>query len=1075
MITKAIKRTLIFSFVFIGLLLIIQKDDTQAANETDQNVTMLPNGDFWFETTDTTATSNITWRTIGFTVRRDECEDGNPLKDGEYTYFWLKDGQKDETPHPNGKTTVVFKLTKKQVNTALEKKRFQEIQEDDLLYLNGIFKVSNGKTEGPFYTLHDIKNAENWNNKEDFKDRFNIQVKYKPGPDTYPVTITYQLYQSGNKKEIERTEKAQLKTHGRFVTNYENIPISKEEKGEKYYLYRVYYQDLPKKTVLGNRKTETNPYLDWDSYLDEIKKYVRDREFYMQAAAPGESLNIVALYRRFPLKEEDENKSEVTKDYEEIDPTGVIGADNRGNEAYDVSNGIPGTEAVYANVFTSKYLAGSKFIRKYGKKIYNVKVSVTYNLSWEEKDPKTGKLVPRTKDVPMNYTYQVEREYSYWTIESLGIYALDKAVVRNAALDRGSVTLIPLGYSPLAVSYTHSEKEADHLLEPVTKGETVAVSLSPISISDNTVPDNSFKTEAEANVNQIKCKNDKLIFNGETIMSPAIQEKKTEIPKEIPSGLLEVGENVLYKSGIMIPASKANGEYESSGIVYYKAVAELKPASVGTEIPLSEINPVTVHTPVVCDGMVQDNRSDNQMIAPDIGRASLVLDRPFYVTLPTTGNHRYIQGYGYRDYGKYTGGREVKFTFDTYKGSSAAGLFIPQNTWTSVTENNLFYLPTWVPEGKYEIRYRSTAINAAANDGCGKTEYLANTELSNYAAEDNSMVQISGRIYGLNIYDVTDYPMWEKVFRLPNSLKRTDFCYTVGTKNQNGESNGQNPKYTITMVNGSHPIYKNQGILKTGYITRFSLTTVGSMADSDDYVRINPKFYFVDKNGKNRREADIYYTESFNGKEHILVKMGGNLDLENAKTLKTGDPYLGIPESELKRTAYYEGVSLTKWKSQAQKIYHFMNIMLPSALRTFAGFLDSIPHTVTERQVASSVQRWYGEYYLPAEIHVVPKGYDINGYALHHGGLDYHEDFWLKEGYIIVNFDIVTIKDGELNLSYINAVNSEKGCCNMWKREGYQYQKTSYPGINFKFQDGDYVIYYANHSVWEDYLSSGTH
>lgn len=47
--------------------------------------------------------------------------------------------------------------------------------------------------------------------------------------------------------------------------------------------------------------------------------------------------------------------------------------------------------------------------------------------------------------------------------------------------------------------------------------------------------------------------------------------------------------------------------------------------------------------------------------------------------------------------------------------------------------------------------------------------------------------------------------------------------------------------------------------------------------------------------------------------------------------------------------------------------------------------------------------------------------------------------------------------------------------CNMWNREGYQYQKQSYKGITFNFQDGDYVIYYANKNVNEDWTSSGTH
>ena len=93
------------------------------------------------------------------------------------------------------------------------------------------------------------------------------------------------------------------------------------------------------------------------------------------------------------------------------------------------------------------------------------------------------------------------------------------------------------------------------------------------------------------------------------------------------------------------------------------------------------------------------------------------------------------------------------------------GTFVPKNTWTSVGEDTQFYLPTWVTEGKYTIDFRSIAINAKANSVTNKTETLANLELNNYVATDTVDVEVSGRIYGLYLYDITDYPMWENVFR----------------------------------------------------------------------------------------------------------------------------------------------------------------------------------------------------------------------------------------------------------------------------------------------------------------------
>lgn len=1047
-------------------------------------------GDFTFATIDTKATTDILWNTIGFTVCR-EPTSGYPRKntDGDsktqdWAYFDLKQGQKHQYDVGDGvHVQVTFTFNKDQINAAFKNTKLDEIKDNDKIYFNGVFDIIYNGTEDRkniYYNLtgkpYGIATAETWANPNDFNDHFDLPALFTYGTDNKePITVERRIYSNGTSTVYDSTDYPKQTKNTTFSTDWHNVAKKVDTNGKEYYLYRLYYINLrDSKKIIGNRKTSVSPYLSPAEYNTAVS-YLRDREYTVK----DKGLKIVALYRRFTEKET-EKEGSISREFETIDPTGLIKADSRGNEAYDVLEGIPGTESVYANVSVNKYLSGYIFKKKEGTKLYPVTVTKTYTLKWTEKGEDGKPDIPHTDIRTVPKTYYIERKYSYWYIDFLGVYGLEKATVANDALPGGSITLTPSGYSLPAVTYTNSTAEADHIIEPKVR---ITAPLSQTISGGNTepsIPEDDLKSYAEMAVDKIWCRNDKLTFNGQTIMSDTKKEEKTETPAAIPEGTEEIGENVFYKAGLVIPGNKANGEYESSGSVSYKPVVSIcnggfEPFETDTNYEIDDLNPIVVHTPVVCDGMVQDNRSDNQMLTPDAGRASLVLDRPFNVTLPTTGGHRFIQGYGYRDYEKYIADREVKFAFDVYKGSSAAGTFIPKNTWTSVAENTSFYLPTWVTEGRYEIRYRSTAINAAANNGNGQTEDLANISLSNYVAEDSSIVQISGRIYGLSIYDVTDYPIWEKVFRLPNSLKLTGFRYNVGTRNQNGESNGQNSKYTLTMVNGSHPHYKNQGILKTGYMTRFSLTTVGSMADSDDYVQIIPKFYFVDKNGKSRQEADIYYTESFNGKEHTLVKMGGKVDLENSKSIKTGDPYLGIPENELKRTAYYEGIPLRKWKSQTKKIYNFKNILLPSSLRTFIGSADTIPQMITEKQIASSVQNWYGEYYLPAEVHIVPKGYDITAYALRHGGLDYHESFWLKEGYIIVNFDITTVKDGEPNLSYINAVNSEKGYCNMWQREGYQYRKTNYDGINFQFQDGDYVIYYANRSVKEDYLSAGTH
>jgi hypothetical protein len=1062
----------------LALSIITYADDDDEKPDLRMNT---ETGEITFTTRDTKSTSKIRWSTIGFTVRRD-ISDGFPRKDKEYAVFKLKDGQKTSVPGTDGKVYVTFTFNIDQVNKAFSKTKLDEVKENDIIYFNGVFHTVYGDKENDvdYYNLsgkpYGIATAESWNDPNDFNDRFDLPLIFHYGTkNKEPITIERRIYSNGTSTEYDTKNYTAQTKNTTFKTNSAKIPDHIE--GTKYYLYRLYYINLrePKKNV-GNRKTDINPFLSASEYTTAIS-YLRDREYTVK----DKGLKIVAMYRKFSEKLPSETEDNMSREVEMIDPNAVVSADTRGNEAYDVLEGVPGTESLYVNVKTSKYLSAYNFIKKSGTKVYPVNVKKNYTLTWTETDS-GGQKHNRSSTVPITKTYYIERKYSYWYIDALAVYGLDKAIVINDALPDGIEIMNPSGYTAPLVSYTNSTVERDHLVTPLRDGEVKEIVLPGETINGSStepsIPSEDWKDKAENALVKIKCKNDKLIFNGQTIMSDIEMDEETSNPIAIPEGQEEIGQNVFYKSGLVIPGIRANEEYSSEGIVAYKPVVNIGNESsfeIEEQYEISDINPVVVHTPVVCDGMVEDNRKDNQMITPDTAFASLVLDRPFYVTLPTTGSHRDIIGYGYQDYSKYISSKQIKFAFDVYKGGSTTGTYISKNTWTSVAENTLFYVPTWVPEGRYEIRYRSTAINAAANDGLEKVEDLANISLDNYVAEDSSIVQISGRIYGLNIYDVTDYPIWEKVFRLSNSLKMTGFKYTVGTNDQNGNNSGQDAKYTLTMVNGSHPEYKNQGILKTGYMTRFSLTTVGSMAESDDYVRIQPMFYFVDRNGNNRQEVDIYYTETFAGKENTMVKMGGNIDLENVKSIKTGDPYLGIPESDLERTSNFEEVTLKHLKAQIKKVYNFMNIMLPSSLRTFIGRIASSPQLVTEAQVATSVQKWYGEYYLPAEVHIVPKDFNVTQYAINNGGLNYKESFWLKDGYIIVNFDITTVKDGALNLSYINERNSPNGYCNMWKREGYQYQKTSYGGITFYFQDGDYIIYYANKNVNGDWTSRGTH
>ena len=91
--------------------------------------------------------------------------------------------------------------------------------------------------------------------------------------------------------------------------------------------------------------------------------------------------------------------------------------------------------------------------------------------------------------------------------------------------------------------------------------------------------------------------------------------------------------------------------------------------------------------------------------------------------------------------------------------------------------------------------------------------------------------------------------------------------------------------------------YKDRAV-KLGYSIKFEIKTIGNYYDQDDFVRIMPSFAFVDKDGKNRREVDLYYSTA----NDPLIKVGSTKDTM-AHTMKLDFKYRGINLSEFTNAA----------------------------------------------------------------------------------------------------------------------------------------------------------------------------
>ncbi len=874
------------------------------------------------------------------------------------------------------------------------------------------------------------------------------------------------IYLTSSGTKIKEVDKGEHATGSEVQHTFE---ATLTHGGEAYELIRSY--------ITNNNKPQEQLFV-------QEKSDSKLRERFILVGSGGS--NIIGIYKS-ANGGTDEEQPGATKEAEMMNPSAaaVIRADTRGAEKFDVIQGIPTSESLYVQVEGKSYLYRNKFLEVKGTKSYPITVSRTYTLRWTEtkSGPPDSKGNPTTVSVSRSDTqtvtnsYTVERKYSFWLINRLEVYGLEKATVSNYALPAGQVVLQPKGYTLPTVAATHTTDTAAHLTDPVYQNVTLPGQTLQGGTSRPSVPSENWKPQAEAAIGKIKVKNDSLVFNGQTVMDNRQTEESAPAPGSIPAPSM-IGQNVLYGQGYVIDASKSNKVSQSSaGRLEYKLVKGIG-GGQAQDFPIQGINPVTVHTPVVNLASVSDDKAHNQKTQPTVGRSALILNRPFTVAIPTSGQHRSITGYGNRNYAKYMRDKQVWFPFDVYRADRTT--MIPKETWTSIPVGELqtaFYLPSWVDEGNYIVLFRTIAENSPSSF---TSQMHANLDNAHHVATRTVDVEVIGRMYDFRITDIADY-QWETVFRTAKgSATPTGNSYWVGKNGIDGAARGNTSPFVLPIRPGSHPeIGKKNIAVKTGYQFKFEVKTLGNMFGSGDGIKITPTFYFVDSKGKSRQEVDLYYHSG----STRFIRIGSNADTERRQV--TLDTRLrNVSQQELTQTATSlwalngstgeQQTYIRQFLKNAQKTTYvggYNVVLLPPQLRTLIGSTKA-PSGVNAARVQASVQRWFGEYSLPAAPYVVPKGFNVAEYGRTHR-LDDKSSIFLRNGYIIVNFKLETIRNQKLNEPHLQY--KDAPLSNQWQLEGFQRSFVDPYGVAFSLLDGDVVLYHANLSSYDDFGTGGTH
>lgn len=195
-------------------------------------------------------------------------------------------------------------------------------------------------------------------------------------------------------------------------------------------------------------------------------------------------------------------------------------------------------------------------------------------------------------------------------------------------------------------------------------------------------------------------------------------------------------------------------------------------------------------------------------------------------------------------------------------------------------------------------------------------------------------------------------------------------------------------------------------------------------------------------------------------KQTIISSAGTLYDLFAASSgwNMTRDQYIANYAKSAQKPTYIGGYSLE---------------LITSPLRTLIGGRD-VPSGVSGPRKDAAIQQWHGEYSLPAAPYVVQKGFDLAEYG-RTNKLDEKSDIFLKKGFIIVNFDIETIRNGDTSRPHLQYINTGIARANQWRREGFNYSITDPYGLTVNLLDGDVVFYNADKSSKDDFGNSGTH
>lgn len=802
-------------------------------------------------THDKNATSSITYRTIGWTIKRYDTAISDIWNECAYivlvSLFQVPDPENPNYSYTTfycDKNTIYNAIG--QASTAWQEKLYSL---GGTVYLDAIMTVCyNGVPQGAltdppahtgrvYFTYEDIASAEPWSNPASLLSHFNKSLTFPANPSLLGET-TYTV------KHMERTTDNQMLSLSRYgkdmegmLRNWNSHAFPYTDFSSHYYVFDhsdlqiTYYDGHTDRLSYTSASpvTVSNP----DRQISHV-----DVTYYYRRVNPDEYIS-----QRYLLTENgklDTHASAlVTSSERNLETT---------TENYDVSKGIPSGSYVNLAASVSPFAYEARFHHYFGEFTCSVPVRTTYLLRWSDSSGQ------HEETVTLNETYYVDRKFSFYCLSDYTIYILQNVTFLQNALQDALQTIPET--NPVSCVIQKDGDTTHHYTLPATAPLVLDGGILTGGGSRPTLPSNAKQQEAEAAIGAIQVKNDRLQIGDSLLLDDTLKNAEASAPTLPSENLL----TSLSKADCLIPETRRNSNlYTTTCTAHYKSISS--DASLTKQF---SGNTVVVHTPVVCDTQISDGKKWNQQETPDANRASLILGRTFSLRTACEGFHSNLPGYGSRNYSQYVKEIRVCFPFPVYAGDT----LLSEDLWHVVSAEDELYLPTGVPEGTYVVEVCVLAKNTPEIDSkqmfgslCEKT---ANTDRSHTIATTTLPVCVTGRL--------SDFS-----FAIDSSI------YQVGTKDKDGEPNGNSLKTSFPVT--ECPFYTQ---------LPFSLKTIGTPPSDRDYLELVPSFYHVDENGQSRQPVDLYMLSS----DNTLKKYSEVLKLSSWSAVASGSASRNVTNSD---------------------------------------------------------------------------------------------------------------------------------------------------------------------------------